>query len=116
MCREDPIRQVQQKVAEYQPQLTEMFLKLLAEAQADAEFLAFEDTNGRLAIAANKGDSWYLSRNADATGEAVTRVLSNGNATVKVPEIEEHEARLPVHFSSLGGLTHEPRLYSSLLF
>ena len=76
MCREDPIRQVHQKVAEYQPQLTEMFSKLLAEAQADAEFLAFEDTNGRLAIAANKGDFWHHSRNADATGEAVTRVLS----------------------------------------
>ncbi len=37
------------------------------------------------------------------------------NESLKVPEIEEREARMLVHFSGLGGLAPEPRLYSSLL-
>jgi putative methionine-R-sulfoxide reductase with GAF domain len=72
MLREELIPHIQRRVPEFQSLFSELFRSLLSETNADEGFLAFEDLNGNLAIAANKGDFWYLSRDAGATGRAVT--------------------------------------------
>jgi putative methionine-R-sulfoxide reductase with GAF domain len=72
MLKEELIPQVQRRIAAHQAVLTDIFRELLKDTNADLGFLAFEDINGNLAIVANKGEFWYLSRDAGATGRAVT--------------------------------------------
>jgi len=84
MLREELIPKVQQRIPSFQSVLTDLFRALLKEANADKGFLAFEDINGNLAIAANKGDFWYLSRDAGATGRAVT----SGTPSIADPSVD----------------------------
>lgn len=72
MLREELMPQIQRRIPEFQSLFIGLFQSLLHDTNANEGFLAFEDVNGSLAIVANKGDFWYLSRDAGATGRAVT--------------------------------------------
>ncbi len=54
------------------------------------------------------GQEWTKSPLLIALAQWPPRI----NEPLKVPEIEEREARVPVHVSGRGGLAYEPRLYS----